>query len=166
MFHWWRAYHVRLWKLDCLPRISARALFAMLIHRWITKKSRAPSRKHATFGQPKLANVLWMTLCTELNLTFFRKLIKYFMYFRMNALFFRFFDSWYIIKYLHCSLNIWRIVSCPMQWTLRELERQLNTTVPIIRWSQVSFSEFWVELLNAKDWAVYQIEANKKLYLV
>ena len=33
-------------------------------------------------------------------------------------------------------------------------------------WSQVSFSEFWVELLNANDWAVYQIEANKKLYLV
>ena len=32
---------------------------------------------------------------------FFRKLIKYFMYFRMKfALFFRFFDSWYIIKYL------------------------------------------------------------------
>ena len=36
----------------------------------------------------------------------------------------------------------------------------------IIRWSQVSFSEFWVELLNAKNWAAYQIEANKKLYLV
>ena len=24
VFHWWRAYHVRLEKLDCLPRISAR----------------------------------------------------------------------------------------------------------------------------------------------
>ena len=22
VFHWWRAYHVRLRKLDCLPRIS------------------------------------------------------------------------------------------------------------------------------------------------
>ena len=42
-----------------------------------------------------------MTFCTELNLKFFRKLIKYFMYFRTKfALFFRFFDSWYIIKYL------------------------------------------------------------------
>ena len=29
-----------------------------------------------------------------------------------------------------------------------------------------SFSEFWVELLNAKGWVVYQIEAIKKLYLV
>ena len=29
-----------------------------------------------------------------------------------------------------------------------------------------SFSEFLVELLNAKCWAVYQIEAFKKLYLV
>ena len=29
-----------------------------------------------------------------------------------------------------------------------------------------SFSEFLVELLNAKDWAVYQIEAFKKFYLV
>ena len=36
---------------------------------------------------------------------------------------------------------------------------------PLIGWSQVSFSEFWVELLNAKDWAVYQIEAIKKFYL-
>ena len=24
VFYWWRAYHVRLTKLDCLPRISAR----------------------------------------------------------------------------------------------------------------------------------------------
>ena len=29
-----------------------------------------------------------------------------------------------------------------------------------------SFSEFWLELLNAKDWVVYQIETIKKLYLV
>ena len=29
-----------------------------------------------------------------------------------------------------------------------------------------NFSEFCVELLNAKDWVVYQIEAIKKLYLV
>ena len=64
------------------------------------KKSRAPSREHATFGQPKTANVLWITLCTEFN-GFFRKLIKYFMYFRVKfALYFRFFDSRYIIKYL------------------------------------------------------------------
>ena len=42
-----------------------------------------------------------MTSCIELNLTFFRKLIEYFTYSRMKfALFFRFFDSWYIIKYL------------------------------------------------------------------
>ena len=42
-----------------------------------------------------------MTFCKELNLKFFRKLIKYFMYFRTKfALFFRFFHSWYIIKYL------------------------------------------------------------------
>ena len=42
-----------------------------------------------------------MTFCTELNLKFFRKFIKYFMYFRTKfALFFRFFDSWYIIEYL------------------------------------------------------------------
>ena len=32
--------------------------------------------------------------------------------------------------------------------------------------ARFSFSEFWVELLNAKDWDVYQIEAIKKLYLV
>ena len=51
MFHWWRAYHVRLTKLDCLPRISARGR-QCIIHRWINKKkSRAPSRGHATFGQ-------------------------------------------------------------------------------------------------------------------
>ena len=38
---------------------------------------------------------------TVLNLTFFRKLIKYFEHFCMKfALFFRFNDSWYIIKYL------------------------------------------------------------------
>ena len=37
----------------------------------------------------------------RIKFNFFRKLIKYFMYFRMKfALFFRFFDSWYIIKYL------------------------------------------------------------------
>ena len=37
---------------------------------------------------------------TILNLTFSRKLIKYFKYFCMRlALFFCFFDSWYIIKY-------------------------------------------------------------------
>ena len=42
-----------------------------------------------------------MTFCAGLNLKFFRKLIKYFMYFRTEfALFFRFFDSWHIIKYL------------------------------------------------------------------
>ena len=29
-----------------------------------------------------------------------------------------------------------------------------------------SFSEFWIELLNAKGWVVYQIEAIKKLSLV
>ena len=29
-----------------------------------------------------------------------------------------------------------------------------------------SFSEFSVELLNAKDWVVYQIEDVKKFYLV
>ena len=29
-----------------------------------------------------------------------------------------------------------------------------------------SFSEFLVELLNAKDWAIYQIEAFKKFYWV
>ena len=35
-------------------------------------------------------------------------------------------------------------------------------------WSQLDsvFSAFWVELLNAKGWVVYQIEAIKKLYLV
>ena len=42
----------------------------------------------------------------SINLTFFRKLIKYFMYFRMKfALFFRFFDSWYIIKYLLTEIS-------------------------------------------------------------
>ena len=106
--------YVWLWKLDCLPRISARGK-QCIIHRWITKKSRAPSREHATFGQPKPANVLWMTLCTELNLTFFRKLIKYFMYFRMKfTLFFRFFDSWYIIKYLLTETSGKQYVS----WTI------------------------------------------------
>ena len=40
-------------------------------------------------------------LWTAENRNVFKKLIKYFMYFRMKfALFFRFFDSWYIIKYL------------------------------------------------------------------
>ena len=38
---------------------------------------------------------------------FFRKLIKYFMYFRMKfALLFRFFDSWYIIKYLLTETSV------------------------------------------------------------
>ena len=32
--------------------------------------------------------------------------------------------------------------------------------------NESSFSEFQVELLNAKAWAVYQFETIKKLYLV
>ena len=32
--------------------------------------------------------------------------------------------------------------------------------------SLFSFSEFLVELLHAKYWAIYQIEAIKKFYLV
>ena len=28
-----------------------------------------------------------------------------------------------------------------------------------------NFSEFLVEVLNSKDWAAYQIEATKKIYL-
>ena len=40
-------------------------------------------------------------LCTEINLAFSRKLVKYFLHFRMKfALSFDLFDSWYIIKYL------------------------------------------------------------------
>ena len=68
------------------------------------KKSRAPSREHATFGQTKTANVFLNSNCiyfTALNLPFFTKLIKYFEYFYIKfALSFRFFDSWYIMKYL------------------------------------------------------------------
>ena len=37
---------------------------------------------------------------------------------------------------------------------------------PYNRINQVNFSEFCVELLNAKDWAIYQIEAIEKFYLV
>ena len=52
------------------------------------KKTRAPSHEHVTFGQLKTVND-------------FRKLIKYFKYFCMKfTLFFRFFDSCYIINYL------------------------------------------------------------------
>ena len=36
----------------------------------------------------------------------------------------------------------------------------------VIGWSQVSFSEFWDEILNAKDRTVYQIEAIKKFRLI
>ena len=68
------------------------------------KKSRAPSREHATFGPPKAANVFLNSNkinFTALNLPFSTKLIKYFKYFCIKfALSFRFFDSWYIIKYL------------------------------------------------------------------
>ena len=68
------------------------------------EKSRAPSREHATFGPPKAANVFLNSNkinFTALNLPFSTKLIKYFKYFCIKfALSFRFFDSWYIIKYL------------------------------------------------------------------
>ena len=68
------------------------------------KKSRAPPREQATFGQTKTANVFLNSnyiYFTALNLPFFTKLTKYFEYFYIKfALSFRFFDSWYIIKYL------------------------------------------------------------------
>ena len=65
VFHWWRAYQVRLTKLDCLLRISARGR-QCITHWWITKKIKFK--------------------------VFFSKLIKYFMYFRMKfTVFFRFF---------------------------------------------------------------------------
>jgi hypothetical protein len=49
VFYWSRAYHVRVTKLDCLSRNSARGK-QYVIDRRITKKSRAPSREDATFG--------------------------------------------------------------------------------------------------------------------
>ena len=57
-----------------------------------------PSREHATENRECFVN----DIVYRINFNaFFRKLIKYFMYFRMKfALFFRFFGSWYIIKYL------------------------------------------------------------------
>ena len=57
-FHWRRAYHVRLAKSNCFPRFSARGR-QCIIHRWITKKSRAPSHEHATIAQPKTELVLF-----------------------------------------------------------------------------------------------------------
>ena len=32
-------------------------------------------------------------------------------------------------------------------------------------WAWYSFSEFWVEILNDKDWVACQIEDIKKFYL-
>ena len=60
------------------------------------------------------------------NLTFFRKLIKYFMYFRMKfALFFRFFYSWYTIKYLLTETSAKQYVF----WTLNcRHHRQVHKT--------------------------------------
>ena len=73
---------MRLTKLDCLANHRLDIVTRYLTHH------------HA----PKITCAITVTAIT---LTFFRKLIKYFMYFHMKfALFFRFFDSWYIIKYL------------------------------------------------------------------
>ena len=51
-------------------------------------------------------------------------------------------------------------VNCNTTGTLTQYKSSVNS------WSQVSFSEFWDEILNAKDQTVYQIEAIKKLHLI
>ncbi len=50
VFHWSRAYHVRVTNLGCLPRNSARGRQYVIDQRITKKKSRAPSREDATFG--------------------------------------------------------------------------------------------------------------------
>ena len=51
-------------------------------------------------------------------------------------------------------------VNCNTTGTLTQYKSSING------WSQVSFSEFWDEILNATDQTVYQIEAIKKLHLI
>jgi hypothetical protein len=38
--------------------------------------------------------------------------------------------------------------------------------MPMICWSQNSFSELWAEILDPKRWAIYQIEAIENCYSV
>ena len=47
-------------------------------------------------------------------------------------------------------------VNCNTTGTLTQYKNPING------WSQVSFSEFWDEILNVKDQTAYQIEAIKK----
>ena len=55
-------------------------------------------------------------------------------------------------------------VRCPVNCNTTGTLTQYKSTVN--GWSQVSFSEFWDEILNAKDQTVYQIVAIKKLHLI
>ena len=94
---------MRLTKLDCLPHISARGR-QCIIHRWITKKITwaVTGTRNLWTAENRECFVNDIVYSIKFNgfYTGF-KLIKYFIHFRMKfALFFRFFDSWYIIKYL------------------------------------------------------------------
>ena len=51
-------------------------------------------------------------------------------------------------------------VNCRTTGTLTQYKSSING------WSQVSFFEFWDEILNAKDQTVYQIEAIKMLHVI
>ena len=102
-FHWWRAYHVRLTKSNCLPRISVRGR-QCIIHRWITKKIMCAitwTRDLWTAGENCECFELKIDLFYPIKFNVFLKINKIFQVFCTKfALFLRFFDSWYIIKYL------------------------------------------------------------------
>ena len=110
-----RAMSLVSWGVERLTRFSLSLyLFRVIwlnvykvllcLHCWGITTIRCPSMLAYGLANNNLVCILCSEdglLYTELNLTFFRELIKYFKYFRMKfALFFRFFDSWYIIKYV------------------------------------------------------------------
>ena len=75
-------------------------------------------------------------------------------------------------RYRRFTRNLWTL--CPyVKWHQQNQCEPLNyrwtgtiTSEGKLKPTWFSFSEFLVELLNAKDSAVYQIEAIKKFYLV
>ena len=95
MFYWWRAYHVRLTKLDCLPRISARGK-QCIIHRVNNKKYHV--RHH---GNTRSLDSSVNDIVYSIKFNVFQKINKIFHVFSYEVRFvFSFFDYWYIIKYL------------------------------------------------------------------
>ena len=50
-------------------------------------------------------------------------------------------------------------------WAIIQTGTLTQYSSSLMRWNQASFSEFWVEILEAKDWIMYQIEVAEKLYL-